>query len=283
MVFGPGSLLYETYGDRAGFLVAPAVGLMQLMDPDLGRGVEQHSAFYEEPLQRLFRSVPQIQGMVFDGERSAAQAHRVRDFHRDIKGTHPDGRRYHALDPETFFWAHATFVDTLYRGSDLFWRTPLTPAQKARVYDEGVQWWRQYGLSMRVVPPTYDDFRAYWDHRVEHVLQATPAALGLVDFLHSPASMRQPWVPAPLWRAVTPLVSIPARDLALGPLPAVLRERLGFTWTPLQQAGFDAFRRAFAHTWPLLPERVRLMPRARAAYRQRGRLGLDAALERLAA
>ena len=38
MPFGPGDLLYETYGDRRGFLVAPAVGLMQLMYPDLGRG-----------------------------------------------------------------------------------------------------------------------------------------------------------------------------------------------------------------------------------------------------
>ncbi|XES01203.1 oxygenase MpaB family protein [Streptomyces sp. S1D4-11] len=29
---------------------------------------------------------------------------------RGIKGTDRHGRPYHALDPDTFFWAHATFV-----------------------------------------------------------------------------------------------------------------------------------------------------------------------------
>jgi uncharacterized protein (DUF2236 family) len=27
----------------------------------------------------------------------------VRDFHHDIKGQMPDGNRYHALDPHTYF------------------------------------------------------------------------------------------------------------------------------------------------------------------------------------
>lgn len=283
MAFGPGSLLYEIYGDRGGFLMAPTAGLLQLMYPALGRGVEQHSAFYDEPFERLFRSVPQIQGMIFDGPRAGAQALQVRDFHAGIKGTFDDGARYHALDPETFFWAHATFLDAVFRASDLFWRRPLTEPQKEAVYAEGIEWWQMYGLSMRVVPPTYGDFLDYWDYHLDEVLQATPAARGLVDFMNHPAAMDQPWLPRPLWRVMAGVGGIPARDLAIGSLPEPARERLGFTWSPVQQAAFDAFRYTWARTWPLLPERVRLMPRARAAYRRQGRLGLDASLAALPA
>ena len=34
----------------------------------------------------------------------------MRDYHRTIKGVDKHGRPYSALNPDTFFWAHATFV-----------------------------------------------------------------------------------------------------------------------------------------------------------------------------
>lgn len=278
MAFGPGSLLYETYGDRRGFLVAPAVGLMQLMYPDLGRGVEQHSAFYDEPLERLFRSVPQIQGTIFDGGRAHQTAARVRDFHRDIKGDMPDGRRYHALDPDTYWWAHATFIDTAFRATDLFFARPLTPTQKQAVYAEGVDWWKMYGLSMRPVPPTYQDFQDYWQHMLTDVLESTPSARGLLEFFQSPHDMPQPWLPRPLWRVVGPFGAIGFREVLVGTFPPEVREIFGLRWTRANQVAFDAFRKAVAYTWPVLPYEMRIMPRARAAYRDRGRMGTKRAL-----
>ncbi|HSX67934.1 oxygenase MpaB family protein [Nocardioides sp.] len=280
MPFGPGSLLYESYGDRAGFLFAPATGLMQLMYPALGKGVEEHSAFYEEPFERLVRSVPQILGMIFDGDTADEQAHRVRDFHRDIKGVMPSGERYHALDPATFFWAHATFVDVAFRVDDLVARRMSRTVREA-YYAETVDWWRMYGMTMRVVPRSYGDFLEYWDHHVENVLEVTPAAQGLIDFLNQPWRMEQPWLPAPLWKVGSRLGGLPARDVAVGCLPAVLRERCGFAWGPVQAAGHAAFMTSVRLTWPRLPEAVRLLPRARAAYRQQGRTGFEAAIARV--
>jgi uncharacterized protein (DUF2236 family) len=283
MGFGPGSLVYESYGDRLGYLCAATTGLLQLMYPPLGRGVEQHSEFYDEPLERLLRSVPQIVGVIFDGDRADEQALRIREFHRDIKGTMPDGSRYHALDPETFFWAHATFIDVAFRVDDLYARHRMDHRQRDAYYAECVEWWRMYGVTMRVVPPTYDAFCDYWDHHVEHVLELTPAAQGLIDFMNKPWRMQQPWIPQPLWVPLTLVGGIPARDAAVGALPPRVRELCGFTWTPAHEKAFRAFRTAVAHTWPLLPESVRLGPRPRAAYRRQGRSGLDAAWARVAA
>lgn len=274
---GPGSLLYESYGDRLGYLCASTTGLLQLMYPPLGRGVEQHSAFYDEPLDRLLRSVPQIMSIIFDGDLRPEQAHRVRDFHRDIKGTMPGGERYHALDPETFFWAHATFVDVAFRVDDLYRGRSMDHARRSAYYLDTLEWWRAYGLTMRVAPPTYDAFVEYWNHHVEHVLERTPAAQGLVDIVNRPWSMRQEWMPQPLWAAATRVGGLSVRDVAVGAMPPRVRELCGFPWTASQQARFDAFRAVVQRAWPLLPERVRLVPVARAAYRRRGRTGLDAA------
>jgi uncharacterized protein (DUF2236 family) len=280
MGFGPGSLLYESYGDRVGFLFAPATGLMQLMYPALGKGVEEHSAFYGEPLERLARSVPQILGMIFDGDAADEQAHRIRDFHRDIKGAMPSGERYHALDPETFFWAHATFVDVAFRVDDLVKRR-MSPTVREAYYAETVDWWRMYGMTMRVVPRTYGDFLEYWEHHVDHVLEVTPAAQGLIDFMNQPWRMEQSWLPAPLWRAASRLGGLPARDLAVGCLPPAIRERSGFAWSPVQAAAHAAFMGSVRMAWPRLPERLRLLPRARAAYRRQGRTGFEAAVARV--
>lgn len=279
-MFGPGSLLYESYGDRRGYLVAPVEGLLQLMHPALGRGVEQHSAFYDEPLQRLIRSVPQIQGTIFDGRSAVETAHRIRDIHRDIKGDMADGRRYHALDPETYFWAHATFIDAAFRTSDLFFARPNSDSEKAAIYREGVRWWQMYGLSTRVVPATYPEFLQYWDHMLGSVLEPTPAARGLVEFFRSPQSMPQPWVPNWSWQLAGPIGSQAWLRVGAGALPPVVREMFDIPWTRANQVAFDAFRHAVAYAWPAVPYPLRIMPRARAAYRRDGRVGLTAARKR---
>jgi uncharacterized protein (DUF2236 family) len=81
---------------------------MQNMHPRLGAAVEQHSTFFAGRWQRLFRSLYPIGGVVFDGDRAMSTGHQARDYHRHITGVDAHGRRYSALSPETFFWAHAT-------------------------------------------------------------------------------------------------------------------------------------------------------------------------------
>jgi hypothetical protein len=54
-------------------------------------------------------SNPAIGGVVFDGDRAPTTGAEVRDYHVTIKGVDSQGRRYHALNPDVFYWAHATF------------------------------------------------------------------------------------------------------------------------------------------------------------------------------
>ena len=62
---GPGSLLWSIAGDPRGLIPGTAAGLMQLMLPGLGAGVTDHSNFFDDPYDRIFRSIPYIWGSIF--------------------------------------------------------------------------------------------------------------------------------------------------------------------------------------------------------------------------
>ena len=74
--------------------------------------------------------------------------------------------RYHALDPETYFWAHATFVEQVLYFADTFVKR-LTDEEKQQIYLESKTWYRRYGVSDRPMPADYDEFQRYWDHMLD--------------------------------------------------------------------------------------------------------------------
>ena len=92
-----------------------------------------------------------IMGVVYDGDRAAQTGAQIKGFHTTIKGVDAAGRRYHALNPETFYWAHATFFMLIIKIAEYFCGG-LTEAEKRQLFDEHVQWYRMYGMSMRPVP-----------------------------------------------------------------------------------------------------------------------------------
>ena len=104
---GPDSVTWQFFGGWRGMLMGLWSGSMQNMHPKLAAGVWDHSDFFGERWERLMRSLYPISGVVFD--RTPETGREVRDYHLTIKGTMDNGERYHALDPDVFYWAHATF------------------------------------------------------------------------------------------------------------------------------------------------------------------------------
>ncbi len=92
-----------------------------------------------------------IGGVVFDGDRAPRTGAQVRDYHIGIKGVDDQGRRYSALNPDVFYWAHATFFKSTLLAAEWV-GGGLTEDQKRQLFDEHVQWYRMYGMSMRPVP-----------------------------------------------------------------------------------------------------------------------------------
>ena len=69
---GPDSLTWKYFGDLRTGMLGVWIGALQNMYPELGAGVEEHSILLREPLQRVARSVYPIMGVVYDGDRAAA-------------------------------------------------------------------------------------------------------------------------------------------------------------------------------------------------------------------
>jgi uncharacterized protein (DUF2236 family) len=273
---GPHSLLWRYAGDSRIAFLGGTIGLLQLLHPAIGAGVLQHSNFFEDPSDRVFRSLPRILGAVYDGPQAEATGLEVRAFHKPIHGEDEQGRRYHALDPATFWWAHATFQFMAEQVVDRFDRHRLTPVEREQLYREGVEWYRRYGVSDRAVPPDRTAFQVEWDRVCTEVLEMNDAVRFVLDLLDAPRLPRwndragipgplRPLFNAPPARAVAARIS---RLAAIGGLPSVVRERFDIPWSRRDQRELDLLEAAVARTWPFLPARSRWQPRALEGWRR---------------
>ncbi|WP_235018101.1 oxygenase MpaB family protein [Thermomonospora echinospora] len=264
---GPDSLTWRFFGDTRLLLVGPRAAVLQNMLPALGQGVLDHSVFFSETFARLRRSAGPILNTVYGGDEAAATGRRVRDYHTEIKGTMPDGSRYHALDPETYYWAHATFVDHMLYGVETFIR-PLSEGERRRIYEESRTWFRLYGVSDRAMPEDWKGFQAYWKHMLEEVIVPHKTARYGVGYA-TKGLPAPPKVPARLWRAVSPPLNGIASFLTIGGMPPAAREPLGLPWSADDERRYQRFAAAVRRAgrlWPLLPEAVRYFPQARRAF-----------------
>ncbi len=275
---GPESLTWRLFGDWRGLLQGPWAGSMQNMHPQLGAAVKDHSIFFTERIPRLFRSLYPIGGVVFDGDRAPATGAEVRDYHIGIKGVDESGRRYSALDPEVFYWAHATFFMGTILTAERF-GGGLTEAQKHQLFDEHIAWYRMYGMSMRPVPRTWEEFKDYWDRMCREVLEDTWAARQVLDLSTTPKPPTAQWIPDRLWslyvKALGPIVVW----VTVGLYDPPVRELMGYTWSARDERLHRMFGRAVGLAFRCLPRRARMHPRARAGWdRAEGRTAADAPL-----
>lgn len=251
---GPGSLTWRLFGDARGLLLALRAGVLQAMHPAISAALVDHSDVFENPLWRLARSAGPILGVVYDGDPSAT-GRRVRDRHAGIRGRDSAGERYHALDQDTFYWAHATFFEGQIATQELF-GTPLSRPQMLQLYAESITWYSRYGLSMRPVPRDYPSFERYWHSMLEGVLQATPIALATV---HGTLDLGVPH----------PLLDGPARALLRRPLGAggawlvraTLPERalqiLHARASHADRLALGALQALIRSSWPAVPSHAR--------------------------
>lgn len=227
---GPESLTWKYFGDWRGMLQGPYAGSMQNMHPQLGAAVEQHSQFFRERWQRLLRSLYPIGGVVFDGDRAPMTGAEVRDYHVNIKGVDDQGRRYSALNPDVFYWAHATFFMGTIIVAERFCGG-ITEAEKRQLFDEHITWYQMYGMSMRPVPKSWEEFQEYWDHMCTNVLEDNKATRDVLDLTTLAVPPFAPWIPKWLWALQRRMLSPFFVWFTVGLYDPPVRKRLGYTWS----------------------------------------------------
>jgi hypothetical protein len=186
----------------------------------------------------------------------------VRDFHKPIKGRLPDGAPYSALNPDTYYWAHACFVEHLITATDTFIRR-LSRAEKEQLFAESVTWFERYGVSSRGTPQTYAEFETYFERALEERLVAHRTAAYGVGYA------TKGW-PRP--KQIPKLLDHDRRDASpwtRDPQPALGRRA---------RAPLPAVRRSLPRPRRALPKAARPLPDApdpAARISTRGSPGLD--------
>jgi uncharacterized protein (DUF2236 family) len=284
---GPDSLLWRWAGDLRIAFEGGTAGLLQTMHPAIGQGLIDHSDFFHDPVDRVFRSLPGILGAVYNGADAGATGGQVRDFHRDIKGVLPDGARYHALNPETFWWAHATFQRMVDRLAQHWEPRSLSPRDSEQLYAEGCEWYRRYGMTDTLLPPDRAAFEREVDRYCRDVLQPNPASDYLIEFIQRraiPDMSASPYYPAhprlrPLANLLLPTLPMrtalapPMRLVIFGGLPAAVRQRFAIPWTRRDERAYRAIRAAVARSWRVVPASLKWHATARKGWlRQHGTL-----------
>jgi uncharacterized protein (DUF2236 family) len=186
---------------------------------------------------------------------------------RAASGAFGAGTPYSARDPGLALWVHATLVDSALLAYQSF-VAPLSPADRDDYWQESKRVAALFQVPERRLPRRYDDFVAWWNGMLEGpVLDPKPEARRLADaVLHPPLRLLPAFLPSWIPDLRLPRLAGDATSfLTLGLLPPVLRARFGWRLGPAQTAAFRATRAVVRRALPLLPEPVRVWPRARAA------------------
>lgn len=257
---GPNSLLWKYLGDPRIGTTGMSAGILQLMHPGVGAGVSGHSDFFEDPWGRIIRSLPQIVNVVYSPN-GVALGQQIRDYHTNIRGTDGNGRSYHALSPETYWWPHATFHHMVENMANRFEKHPLTPIQTDQLYGETTEWYSRYSVTDRPVPRTYTDFRRKWNGICENVLEMTPAAERLIDMVNHRTAPPFPDMPRWLWKSGAWLPTNEfIRIMAVGGLPEVVRNRFHIPWSKVDQAHLKMIEKGAIGMWQIMQNRYQDRP-----------------------
>jgi uncharacterized protein (DUF2236 family) len=265
--FTDDSMMRRVYGERALALAGPRALLMQAAHPLAVSGLLAHSNELDDPYDRLARTAETMSTIAF-GPRTEADriTKHVRAMHRRVRGTikrpagiYPAGTPYRADDPELLLWVLFTLVDSggvVYRK----YVGHMSRAQEAAFWEDYKVVGRLFGLRKADMPDTLDDLDDYRRQMLSgdelHVSEwARERARAIV--LDPPVPLyARPLLETANFITITLLPGRIRRDYGFSPLPPTFIRRA------LVNGGAEYVKRAVI---PFLPERLRLVPAARAA------------------
>lgn len=277
LAVGPESITWRRAGDARTMFGAGAALLLQVAHPTVAAGVREHSNFKDDPWGRLWRTLDYVHMLVYGGPENAVRTGRaMRAMHQRIKGVAPDGRRYHALEPEAYAWVHATLAETIVASHDRFGR-PLSDEQRRRFYREWLGLGRLLGIREHDLPPTWDGFRAYVEAMCATRLEPSDVVDDVLASLADPKAPPVRGLGPRTWKAITAPSSHTLRLATIGLVPPTARARLGLEWTRPMELELRAIGRASRAATPVLPQRLRTVGpsylRWRGAAIERGPFG----------
>jgi uncharacterized protein (DUF2236 family) len=204
-LLGPDSVSWRVLSDPSSLIGGVRALLLQACHPLAMQGVSDHSAFREDPLGRLQRTVSYVAVMTFGSVQEATtMAHAVNAAHRHVRGVTPDGRAYSADDPDLKLWVHCTLTESFLAAWQQYGPRKLTPSDADRFVSEQADTVAFIGVldAPRSVAELSAALTGF-----DEALQRTPATVEAVKFMFRPPLSAAITVPYQVvfWAAVATL------------------------------------------------------------------------------
>ena len=265
--FTDDSMLRRVNRERALALAGPRALLMQAAHPLAVSGLLAHSTALDEPYDRLARTAQVLSTIGFGSKRDADRVTaRVRAMHRRVGGAlpervgpYPAGASYRADDPELLMWVLFSLADSATVVYRKYVRSMSRDEQAALWGDYRVVG-RLFGLPDDAMPRTLPDLDRYRREMLggDRLYVSDWARQRARQIVLDPPV---PWLARPLLETVN--------FITIALLPDRIREQYRFSPLPpaivrnaLVNGGAEYVKRAVI---PFVPERLRLVPAARAA------------------
>jgi uncharacterized protein (DUF2236 family) len=251
------SLLRRVHEERAvGLLYGQRALGIGAISPLNFVGTRLHTRALEQPFKRLVRTAKMFETIFFGSRAEADQVLAiVHRLHERVEGTLPEdagpisaGTPYSAYDAELMLWTVAVIADSGQTFYELFVRR-LSDSERDALWQDYIRFGELFGMPREVAPPTYPDFRLYWEQRLAsdeaHLTDKARYLGGAIMFE----------IPVPVSR----LPAMKVHNLImLGSLPPRVRELYGLPWSAAHSAAFRATVAAVRAPRGITPRRIRV-------------------------
>ena len=232
--------------------------LLQFAHPLIAAGVHEHSGFRQSPLaavRRLRHTIGAMLALTFGSESARERTlSTIRGIHRRVNGTlaapvgpFMAGTRYSAEDPALLLWVHLTLIESIVKTYELL-AEPLTERDRDAYCAESATVAVALGAVEADVPRTWQGLRTALDRTYNSGVIAIGAeARALAAAVTRPAGSM--FTGPVMWLNEV---------LAIGLLPADVRQRYGFRWNRLHAWTFRALIRGLRIARRLSPDVIAL-------------------------
>ena len=266
---GPGSMMWNDFGSYIYHLMLPQAFVLQSAHPVIDMAITRDKKYLHDPWGRAKNSTALLWPIVYARpEKAIAMGKSLRELHRNIKGETPDGRRFHALDPEAYSWVHITGFDASLRLYTFFGKN-LSALQRAQLFTE----WKMMGAMLGIrecdIPQTEEDYWKYFNRIISERLEYGEALVDLLNpryFSNYPKPKMLHYLPNLAWKALMTPVGWVAHKVCVATLPINFREKLKIKFSRRDEILFNGFSWFVKKLYPLLPEKARYIPLARKAW-----------------
>ncbi|MUM16771.1 DUF2236 domain-containing protein [Mycobacterium sp. CBMA271] len=224
--------------------------------------------------QRRQRSRDYIYGSVYDAPEDAKKyGLKTRNMHKSVKGTLHDGT-FHALNAETFYFAHVTFFYYLMTmvTERLYFDGSMPRAVKAQIFEESKEWYSMWGVDDSSQPDTFEDFERYLENiERNHLVSSQVTQVMLDQFMERRPAPR--WWPPVMKKFVWPWL-VARRQVVVNSYPPHVQELFNLEWTPedddILRRFMGMYRRFHAVLERLLPLKFFYLPIAVSGFEREG-------------